>query len=197
MLAGQFTPGPDFLLVVKVSLNHGKRSGIFTSLGITIGLIIHCTIAITGLAFLFNSSEPLGETIKYAGSIYLAYLSFRLFYSAKKHSSSGPFEKNKEPKSLSNGLAFLQGFLTNLLNPKVVIFISAMLSGFISPESSLHVKLAYATIIIVQGFVFWALFSVALQATLIRKTFLANQKIFNITFAFLLLAVAVRTIYSG
>jgi|TARA_B100001250_G_C19773056_1_gene778156 threonine efflux protein len=197
MLAGQFTPGPDFLLVVKVSLNHGKRSGIFTSLGITIGLIIHCTIAITGLAFLFNSSEPLGETIKYAGSIYLAYLSFRLFYSAKKHSSSGPFEKNKEPKSLSNGLAFLQGFLTNLLNPKVVIFISAMLSGFISPESSLHVKLAYATIIIVQGFVFWALFSVALQATLIRKTFLANQKLFNITFAFLLLAVAVRTIYSG
>ena len=197
MLAGQFTPGPDFLLVVKVSLNHGKRSGLFTSLGITIGLIIHCTIAITGLAFLFNSSEPLGETIKYAGSIYLAYLSFRLFYSAKKHSSSGPFEKNKEPKSLSNGLAFLQGFLTNLLNPKVVIFISAMLSGFISPESSLHVKLAYATIIIVQGFVFWALFSVALQATLIRKTFLANQKLFNITFAFLLLAVAVRTIYSG
>ncbi|MDG1853425.1 MAG: LysE family translocator [Verrucomicrobiales bacterium] len=197
MLAGQFTPGPDFLLVVKVSLNHGKKSGIFTSLGITIGLIIHCTIAITGLAFLFNSSEPLGETIKYAGSIYLAYLSFRLFYSAKKHSSSGPFEKNKEPKSLSNGLAFLQGFLTNLLNPKVVIFISAMLSGFISPESSLHVKLAYATIIIVQGFVFWALFSVALQATLIRKTFLANQKLFNITFAFLLLAVAVRTIYSG
>ena len=197
MLAGQFTPGPDFLLVVKVSLNHGKRSGIFTSLGITIGLIIHCTIAITGLAFLFNSSEPLGETIKYAGSIYLAYLSFRLFYSAKKHSSSGPFEKNKEPKSLSNGLAFLQGFLTNLLNPKVVIFISAMLSGFISPESSLQVKLAYATIIIVQGFVFWALFSVALQATLIRKTFLANQKLFNITFAFLLLAVAVRTIYSG
>ncbi|MBT7981557.1 MAG: LysE family translocator [Akkermansiaceae bacterium] len=197
MLAGQFTPGPDFLLVVKVSLNHGKKSGIFTSLGITIGLIIHCTIAITGLAFLFNSSEPLGETIKYAGSIYLAYLSFRLFYSAKKHSSSGPFEKNKEPKSLSNGLAFLQGFLTNLLNPKVVIFISAMLSGFISPESSLHVKLAYATIIIVQGFVFWALFSVALQATLIRKTFLANQKLFNITFAFLLLAVAVRTINSG
>ncbi|MEC7358363.1 MAG: LysE family translocator [Verrucomicrobiota bacterium] len=197
MLAGQFTPGPDFLLVVKVSLNHGKKSGIFTSLGITIGLIIHCTIAITGLAFLFNSSEPLGETIKYAGSMYLAYLSFRLFYLAKKHSSSGPFEKNKEPKSLSNGLAFLQGFLTNLLNPKVVIFISAMLSGFISPESSLHVKLAYATIIIVQGFVFWALFSVALQATLIRKTFLANQKIFNITFAFLLLAVAVRTIYSG
>ena len=197
MLAGQFTPGPDFLLIVKVSLNHGKKSGIFTSLGITIGLIIHCTIAITGLAFLFNSSEPLGEIIKYAGSIYLAYLSFRLFYSTKKHSSSNPFEKNKNSKSLSNGLAFLQGFLTNLLNPKVVIFISAMLSGFISPESSLHVKLAYATIIIVQGFVFWTLFSVALQAPPIRKTFLANQKSFNITFAVLLLTVAVRTIYSG
>ena len=197
MLAGQFTPGPDFLLVVKVSLNHGKKSGIFTSLGITIGLIVHCAIAIAGLAFLFNSSQPLGETIKYAGSIYLAYLSFRLFYSTKKRSSLGSFEKNQTPKSLSNGRAFLQGFLTNLLNPKVVIFISAMLSGFISPESSLHVKLAYATIIIVQGFVFWALFAVTLQATPIRKTFLANQKPFNITFAVLLLAVAVRTIYSG
>ena len=130
-------------------------------------------------------------------NLYYKYVYFPCFYSTKKHSSSDPFENNKNSKSLSNGLAFLQGFLTNLLNPKVVIFISAMLSGFISPESSLHVKLTYATIIIVQGFVFWALFSVALQAPPIRKTFLANQKSFNIIFAALLLVVAVRTIYSG
>ena len=194
MLAGQFTPGPDFLLVVKVSLNHGKRSGTFTSLGITVGLIIHCTIAITGLAFLFNSSEPLGEMIKYAGSIYLAYLAYRLFSSTKNHSSSGTFNKDGTSQKLSAGIAFLQGFLTNLLNPKVVIFISAILSGFISPDDSLKVKLIYATIIIVQGFVFWVLFSVALQAAPIRKIFLANQKSFNFTFAVLLLVVAVRTI---
>ena len=197
MLAGQFTPGPDFLLVVKVSLNNGKRSGIFTSLGITVGLIIHCAIAVTGLAFLFNSSEPLGETIKYAGSFYLAYLSFRLFYSARGDRSKDSFEKGRTRKSLTDGAAFLQGFLTNLLNPKVVIFISAMLSGFISPESSMNVKMLYAAIIIVQGFVFWALFSVALQATPIRRIFLTNQKAFNITFAVLLLAVAVRTIHGS
>ena len=69
-----------------------------------------------------------------------------------------------------------------------------MLSGFISPDDSLKVKLIYATIIIVQGFVFWVLFSVALQAAPIRKIFLANQKSFNFTFAALLLVVAVRTI---
>ena len=197
MLAGQFTPGPDFLVVVKVSLNHGKRSGIFTSLGITVGLIIHCTIAVTGLAFLFNSSEPVGETIKYAGSIYLAYLALRLFYSTRERPRTDSFEKDKTLLTLSDGAAFLQGFLTNLLNPKVVIFISAMLSGFISPESSMNVKMIYATIIIVQGFVFWALFSVALQARPIRRTFLANQKPFNITFAVLLLVVAVRTIHGA
>ena len=72
-----------------------------------------------------------------------------------------------------------------------------MLSGFISPESSMNVKMVYAAIIIVQGFVFWALFSAALQATPIRRIFLTNQKAFNITFAVLLLAVAVRTIHGS
>ena len=83
MLIGQFSPGPDFLLILKNALNHRRKSALFSAAGINLGLIIHTTLAIAGLAFLFNSSEAIGQALRYAGAAYLIYLSIRLFISDK------------------------------------------------------------------------------------------------------------------
>ncbi len=87
MLAGQFTPGPDFLLVLKTSLNDGKRAGSLTSLGISTGLLIHCTIAMTGLAWLLESNSTIGVTVKYLGSVYLLFIAYNLIKNRNKNSS--------------------------------------------------------------------------------------------------------------
>ena len=191
MLLGQFSPGPDFLLILKNALNHGRKAAFFSAAGISLGLIIHTTLAIAGLGFLFNSSETLGNALRYAGASYLVYLSIRLFISTKSLDSSSP---NRTIKPLPCPVAFRQGFLTNLLNPKVAIFISAMLARFLEPESTLFEKSIYGAIIVLQGAVFWALFANILQTAVIRDAFLRHQHRINIGFALLLIAAALTAI---
>ena len=191
MLAGQFTPGPDFILVLKIALNDGKKAGAFASLGISIGLLIHCSIAMTGLAVLLDTSTELGKAIKLLGSAYLIYLALNLLRIDKQKFLN---TRNVTENSKSNGtasVAFFQGFLTNILNPKVIIFISAILSGFISSNSTFNEKLIYGVIIVLQGGVFWFLFSCLLQGKAIKALFLNHQRFFNRLFALLLILVAI------
>tara|TARA_B100001057_G_C22813200_1_gene936299 strand:+ start:460 stop:1047 length:588 start_codon:yes stop_codon:yes gene_type:complete len=191
MLAGQFTPGPDFILVLKIALNDGKKAGAFASLGISIGLLIHCSIAMTGLAVLLDTSTELGKAIKLLGSAYLIYLALNLLRIDRQKFLN---TRNVTETSKSNGtasLAFFQGFLTNILNPKVIIFISAILSGFISSNSTFNEKLIYGVIIVLQGGVFWFLFSCLLQGKAIKALFLNHQRFFNRLFALLLILVAI------
>ena len=72
MLLGQFSPGPDFLLILKNALNHGRRAAFFSAAGISLGLMIHTTLAVAGLGFLFHNSETLGQVMRYAGAAYLS-----------------------------------------------------------------------------------------------------------------------------
>ena len=191
MLAGQFTPGPDFILVLKIALNDGKKAGAFASLGISIGLLIHCSIAMTGLAVLLDTSTELGKAIKLLGSAYLIYLALNLLLIDRQKFLN---TRNVTENAKSNGtasVAFFQGFLTNILNPKVIIFISAILSGFISSNSTFNEKLIYGVIIVLQGGVFWFLFSCLLQGKAIKALFLNHQRFFNRLFALLLILVAI------
>ena len=191
MLLGQFSPGPDFLLILKNALNHGRKAAFFSAAGISLGLMIHSTMAIAGLGFLFHSSQMLGTTLRYAGAAYLIYLSIRLFLSTR--SLQAPTRSTNQTH-LPLTIAFRQGFLTNLLNPKVAIFISAMLARFLEPESTLLEKSIYGTIIILQGAIFWALFANILQTPWIRNAFMRHQHCFNICFALLLIAAALTVI---
>ena len=108
MLAGQFTPGPDFILVLKIALNDGKKAGAFASLGISIGLLIHCSIAMTGLAVLLDTSTELGKAIKLLGSAYLIYLALNLLRIDRQKFLN---TRNVTENSKSNGTASVAFFL--------------------------------------------------------------------------------------
>ncbi len=193
MLLGQFSPGPDFLLILKNALNHGRKAAFFTAAGISVGLIVHSTLAIAGLGLLFNSSETLGRVLRFAGAAYLVYLAIRLLISTRSSRTPTPNPQYQQD-NLPCMSAFRQGFLTNLLNPKVAVFISAMLARFLEPGSTLPEKSLYGAIIVIQGAVFWTLFANILQAPLIRNAFLRHQHRLNIGFAILLIAAALTAI---
>ena len=197
MLAGQFTPGPDFLLVLKTSLNDGKRAGSLTSLGISTGLLIHCTIAMAGLAWLMETNSTIGVTVKYLGSVYLLFIAYNLIKDRNKNSSQSLDNSFDKATKLSDIKAFTQGFLTNLLNPKVVIFIGAILSGFISTNTNFDEKMILATIIVVQGGVFWFLFACSLQLKPVKRLFMKYQGFFNMIFAVLLILVVISALINN
>ena len=128
------SPGPDMLYTAARSLSQGTKAGIFSMLGIFTGCLFHITAAVFGLSKIIEESVLLFSIIKYAGAAYLIYLGVRSLLKKNKNETG-----IKELPALSPQKIFTQGFITNLLNPKVAIFFLSFLPQFINPGST-HIK---------------------------------------------------------
>lgn len=71
------SPGADFVLVLKNSLNHGRSAGIWTAIGISLAITIHITYSLLGISYLISQNEMLFNAIRYAGAAYLIYLGIK------------------------------------------------------------------------------------------------------------------------
>ena len=194
MLVGQLSPGPDMLLILKNSFNYNLRAALFTIFGIIAGIIVHTTIALTGLTFLFRKGNTIYLILKYGGAVYLSYLGIRLLLSLKGSRTPEPGEETRAQEAISDAGAFAQGLLTNLLNPKVVIIISSILLMFLGEDSSLAQRLIYGAILVIEGLVVWVLFALLLQTRQARNQFLRWQNPINAIFGLLLILLAIRAV---
>jgi threonine/homoserine/homoserine lactone efflux protein len=123
------TPGQDTIYIIGRSIAQGRKAGILSVLGIGSGAFCHTLFVALGLATLLSVSPIAFSVIKYLGSAYLIYIGARTFLS-----SSNIFDENETGKEkISASKIYLQGFLTNLLNPKVALFFLAFLPQFIDP----------------------------------------------------------------
>jgi threonine/homoserine/homoserine lactone efflux protein len=127
------SPGPDMIYTAARSLSQGAKAGIFSAFGIFAGCLFHITAAVFGLSAIIENSILLFSIIKFAGAAYLIYLGVRSFFSKK-----GKTRINSLPV-LTKRKIFLQGMVTNILNPKVAIFFLSFLPQFVNPHSD-HVK---------------------------------------------------------
>lgn len=129
MLAITLAPGADTLFVVASALRGGARGGVLAALGIISGGTVHIGFAIVGLSALILKSAIAFAALKYAGAAYLMYLGVRtLTAKAAIQSAQVP-----ERGDLFAGVVFRQGFVTNVLNPKVALFVLAFFPQFVSP----------------------------------------------------------------
>ncbi len=122
-------PGPDTAIITKNTISKRKAAGLQTTAGTLIALLIHTMAAVFGLSALIVKSAFLFSILKYAGAVYLIYLGCKsILFIIKKQpqAPSDPEQVNKFAKE-SN---FRQGFLTNLLNPKVAVFFLTFLPQF-------------------------------------------------------------------
>jgi threonine/homoserine/homoserine lactone efflux protein len=129
-------PGPDFAVVTKNTLVGGRRRGRWTALGVSSSNLVQGTAAAFGLSALIVKVQPLFEAIKWAGVAYLAYLGAQAIRSAVRGRYT-PASDNPE-SSTKQGLAgWRQGFLSNITNPKVLVFYLAVLPQFLAPGAGL------------------------------------------------------------
>jgi threonine/homoserine/homoserine lactone efflux protein len=127
------TPGVDMAYTVTRTLQHGGRSGIAAALGISAGCTVHALAAALGLAALLAASAWAFHAIKWAGAAYLLWLAWGMARAAWRPGQ--PAEAIALPISTSRSRIFVQGFLTNVLNPKVALFFMALLPQFISADA--------------------------------------------------------------
>lgn len=127
-LALNLTPGADMTYVVARSATQGRAAGIAASLGIAGGSFVHSVLAALGVSALLQHSETAFLAVKYAGAAYLLYLAWKAIRAGDQTLAMD--------RSLARGSlwrVFAEGALTNLLNPKVALFILAFLPQFVDP----------------------------------------------------------------
>ncbi len=122
-------PGPDIIYVLVQSMTNGKKYGIITSLGLVSGILIHTSLVAFGVSALIKQSENIYFAIKLFGALYLLYLAYLTF----KSDEELVLNEKADRKSLVK--LFKQGFIMNVLNPKVSIFFLAFFPGFIYSDS--------------------------------------------------------------
>jgi len=150
------TPGPDTAYIVGRSVAQGRGAGIVSALGISAGCIVHTLACAFGLTAILAASATAFTVVKIAGAIYLIYLGVRLIF-AKHEDTSDVSNAQAGAKSAPKSLRqlFTQGFVTNVLNPKVVLFFVSFFPQFVAADSQ-HKTLAFLTL----GLVFIAMSTV-------------------------------------
>ena len=126
-LALYLSPGPDMLYIASRSISGGVRIGICSALGVAAGLLVHMVAAAFGLGAVLVMWPAAFLVVKWIGAAYLLYLGVKILLAP-----DGPVRVDSTSRS-PGWVAFRQGVLVNVLNPKIAIFFLAFLPQFVDP----------------------------------------------------------------
>ncbi|UVL59952.1 LysE family translocator [Pseudomonas sp. B21-032] len=192
LLVVYLVPGPDMFLLLNTGASQGKRQALVTALGLALARAAHVSLAALGLAALLHSHPWAFDLLSIAGGIYLAWLGWQLLCAPvaplpPRHSGVQQREHWQA--------ALRQGLLTNLLNPKALLFCSVLLPQFIDPHGA-AVGQQFAvlgTVLVVVGLGFDGLY--ALSGDRLGRWLAASpwkQKLQNRVFGTLLIGFGMR-----
>ncbi|MGF6568058.1 threonine/homoserine/homoserine lactone efflux protein [Paraburkholderia sp. GAS333] len=129
-LALTVTPGPDMLLIASRSVSQGRSAGFASLAGIQAGTYCHALAAAFGLSQLFLAVPLAYDVVRFAGAAYLLYLAWKTIRAQRTVLSP-----DASMKRYPVGRIFRQGLFTNLLNPKMALFVLALFPQFVRPEA--------------------------------------------------------------
>ncbi|MGN6086562.1 LysE family translocator [Trinickia sp.] len=188
-------PGPDMALILQTSIARGTRKGLTAAAGLAVSRATHVTLSACGVAALLKAAPWLYEIVRYGGAAYLAYIAIQIFRSPvfALKPESGAAATGDEGGALRQ--TFVKGLLTNLLNPKALLFCSVLLPQFIRPGAG---PVAFqvtelGVILVILGALFDTLYAVgaARISGVLRKYPLA-QTLQRWTFSAALIGFALR-----
>lgn len=182
------TPGADVMFATASGMSGGPRVGVAAAFGVALGGFWHAILAAAGLSALLAAFPLAYDAVRYAGAAYLVFLAWKTW-------RAGPAGAGDGVQRL--GRAIRRGFVTNALNPKVALFILALLPQFTSPESgSLWAQiLTLGGIFAVTGFFITAGYGVA--AGVVGAQLSRHARTLNRVSAVVYAALALRLVLSG
>ncbi|MBO1255060.1 LysE family transporter [Alteromonas sp. 5E99-2] len=136
------SPGPDFAVIVRHSMHHGKNIALVTSLGIGLAILVHVAYSLLGVSLIIATTPWLFSTIKYAAGAYLLYLAYGAL-TAQASGKSAPDDSTETQSTITKRKAFSVGFITNGLNPKATLFFLSIFTLVISPDTPFTIKAFY------------------------------------------------------
>ncbi|MDC1185024.1 LysE family translocator [Alphaproteobacteria bacterium] len=132
-IVGAMSPGPSIALIIRNSIKYGRVSGLLSSVGHAIGIGIYASISVVGLQLILINNIFVFNTIQFCGSIFLLILGILFLKNSGEKLSLEDDQKNLN--------SFIQGFAISILNPKILIWFTAIFSQFIAASSTSMTKL--------------------------------------------------------
>lgn len=190
IVLGQFSPGPDMILLTRAALRQGPREGVEMAAGIACGLAVHSTIAVVGMAAAFQRLPLLRSVLQWVAAAYLLWLSYGILRERFIAWRSGACHEADVKVSTSS--PFVRGFLCNLFNPKVALFLAAVCAPFLSGNHPVWWPYAIWSVIVGLGLVLWSAWVLLLQWRPLRCAHARASASIDVLFGLLLLALALR-----
>lgn len=179
-LALAASPGPDFFLILRNTINAGRVTGYATLLGNRLGFCMHILLSILGISAILQTTASLFIAIRLMGAAYLLYLGVGKLYSALSRSTMQ--KKGDSSSALGMGVAFKQGVINNILNPKVSIFFLSLFPQLASKEVLANAPWEVAGVLLIGNTCWWIFIVFALGSSKVKNIYDKMQKVLNILF---------------
>jgi len=185
------SPGHDFILVSRQCLRYGRRIAIWTSLGIAIGILFHVALSLTGLSILLQNQPDLFWYLKLLASLYIGYLGMvsLVSKSSNKLVEDATGQTGNQLRSVTTGL------LTNVLNPKALIFFITVFAVAINKETGIIFKSLLGIYMSVATFIWFALVSILLTNKKAIERFKKAIPLLEKVTGFFLLLIAIQILF--
>jgi RhtB (resistance to homoserine/threonine) family protein len=198
-LGALMSPGPDFLMIMRNALGGSARAGIFAALGIAAGNVVHMAYCLAGIGLLITQSVLLFNIVKWIGAGYLVYIGIQSLRSKGLSNNAFPakagIRKNNEMSAFAGKTdkeAFIEGFITNLLNPKATMFFLALFSQMLDPALPFSLTLIFCGVCIVTVFTWFAAVALVMTMPAIRRAYVRASRWINRIFGGFFIALGLK-----
>ncbi|MEK7642117.1 MAG: LysE family transporter [Patescibacteria group bacterium] len=190
------SPGPDFAVVTKNSLVYSRKAGIYTALGIALGISIHVAYSLLGIGLVISQSVVIFNAIKFVGAGYLIYIGYKSLR-AKPAPPSEISSVVQPEKQMSSMQAIWNGFLTNVLNPKATLFFLALFTQVINPMTPKYIQSLFGLEMMFITFVWFALLALVFSNTIIKAKITRVQHYVERATGVVLIALGIKVALGG
>ncbi|MCW6024818.1 threonine export protein RhtC [Serratia marcescens] len=164
-LIALMSPGPDFFFVSQTAASRSRREAMMGVVGISLGIVVWAGVALMGLHLILQKMAWLHQIIMVGGGIYLCWMGWQLLRSARAQQAQSAAQVAL-PKA---GRSFIRGFLTNLSNPKAVIYFGSVFSLFVGDSVGAGARWGLFLLIVAETFVWFSLVAVVFALPAMRR----------------------------
>lgn len=169
-LIALMSPGPDFFFVSQTAASRSRKEAMMGVVGISLGIVVWAGIALMGLHLILQKMAWLHDVITIGGGLYLCWMGWQLLKSARAKQQAGAEADVETPVQLpARGRTFMRGFLTNLSNPKAVIYFGSVFSLFVGDDVGSGERWGLFILIIAETFVWFSVVAVVFALPVMRR----------------------------
>ena len=188
------SPGPDFAIVVRESVTHGRRAGMFTAFGVGTAIFLHVGYSLLGIGIIVSQSIVLFNALKWLAAAYLLYIGIKALR-ARPVDPAAVAAQLVVGERTARG-AFTSGFVTNGLNPKATLFFLSLFTVVINPHTPLSIQAGYGVYLAVATGAWFCMVAMLFSHQRVRTGFARMGHWFDRTMGAVLVALGIKLAFT-